>query len=109
MFGLLQFVWGVVDFVRGPLLCSSLFLCGQWVLCACCTTTFAVTSATTVHFTRVMIRAVVPALACPIARTHSFLRHIHMACILQGNSVDVLQPTRGHTIDWELPCNLPNA
>lgn len=49
LFGLLMFVWGVVDFVRGPLLCTSLALRKEWVLFACSVTTLSVTTVVTVY------------------------------------------------------------
>jgi hypothetical protein len=49
-FGLMMFVWGVLDFVRGPLfLAVPLAQCGQWVLFGCSVWTLVVTTAVTIH------------------------------------------------------------
>ena len=48
-FGLLAFVWGLIDFMRGPALCLTLGLEQQWVLMICCTCTLLITTMTTWH------------------------------------------------------------
>ena len=58
IFGLLMFVWGVVDFIRGPLLCASLALCGQWWLFACCVSTLMVVTCVTMHLAYCVLAAV---------------------------------------------------
>eukprot|EP01043_Picozoa_sp_COSAG02_P098580 COSAG02_NODE_34722_length_479_cov_1.213158_1_plen_159_part_11 len=47
--GVCMFAWGLLDFVRGPMLCVSLGVCEQWALLLCCTATLVVTTVITGH------------------------------------------------------------
>jgi len=89
-FGLLMFLWGVIDFLRGPLLCFQLALCKQWVLFGCSVVTLLVTTCTTVHLSYMILNTV--ATSSPVSKRW-LVKHgrpVALAVLVASSRLDML-------------------
>lgn len=81
------------DLVRGPLLCVSLGLCGQWVLFSCCAATLVVTTATTEHLALTVLDEVkkTPAAADWVADNGKLVTFVGIAASSRLDMIVVLK------------------
>ena len=92
-FGVCMFVWGLLDFVRGPLLCVTVGVCGQWVLLSCSIATLAVTTATTGYLALTVLDEVkkTPAAADWIADNGKLVAFVGIAASSRLDMIAVLK------------------
>ena len=103
--GVCMFIWGLLDFVRGPLLCISLARCERWVLFSCCVATLLVTTVTTGHLALTVLDEVkkTPAAAAWVAEHDKLVACVGIAASSRLDMIAILRLKLGGKVRCGLP------